>query len=98
MPRLRSSEPGSTNGGALESEKFDFSAPAELFPRKHVTKPKQIGYMRFATAAEAIRYAIEKVPPELLLGTSLLVADERYLGKDIRKLYNDAAYPLYRPT
>lgn len=88
--------PDAVTGGALESEEFDFGAPAELFPRKHATKPKQIGYLRFANAAEAIRYAIEVVPPPLLAGTSMLVGDERFIGKDIRKLYDNAAYPLYR--
>ncbi|MFZ1989640.1 MAG: hypothetical protein WAW96_07685 [Alphaproteobacteria bacterium] len=96
MPRSREIETDPASDGALELEKFDFSAPAELFPRKHASKPKQIGYLRFASAAEAIRHAIEVVPPTLLIGTSMLVGDERYIGKDIRKLYDNADYPLYR--
>ena len=70
---------------------------AELFPRKHANKPKQVGYLPFASAAEAIRYAIERLPPALLVGTSLWVGGRRYTGVAIRTLYDDAAYPLNRP-
>ncbi|MFZ1989067.1 MAG: hypothetical protein WAW96_04780 [Alphaproteobacteria bacterium] len=77
-------------------EKFDYGAPAELFARKHATKPKQIDYVRFARASDAIQHAVESVPAKLLLGTWLLVGGHRYSGKAIRALYDDAAYPLYR--
>ena len=90
------SEAEALTGGALEVQKFDFGAPAELFPLKHASRPKQIGYLRFSNAAEAIRHAVEIVPPPLLIGTSMLVGDRRYVGKDIRKLYDNAEYPLYR--
>jgi hypothetical protein len=82
--------------GALELDRFDFGAPAELFPRKHASKPKQIGYLRFTSAAEAVRHAIEVLPSPLLIGTSMIVDGQRYIGKDIRKLYDDAGYPLHR--
>jgi hypothetical protein len=36
---------------------FDYSAPAELFLAKR-TKSSRENYRRFATAAEAIRYAV----------------------------------------
>jgi hypothetical protein len=38
---------------------FDYNAPAELFLAKR-TKSRRENYRRFATAAEAIRYAAEK--------------------------------------
>jgi hypothetical protein len=37
---------------------FDYNAPAELFLAKP-TKTSRESYRRFATAAEAIRYAVE---------------------------------------
>jgi hypothetical protein len=37
---------------------FDYNAPAELFLAK-CTKNGRENYRRFATAAEAIRYAVE---------------------------------------
>ena len=37
---------------------FDYSAPAELFLAKPM-KGSRTKYRRFATAAEAIRYAVE---------------------------------------
>jgi hypothetical protein len=58
---------------------FDYGVPAELFParnRKYRRQP--FGYRRFARAADAIRFAIEELPPELLLGTFLEVDGERY--------------------
>ncbi len=45
---------------------FDYNAPAELFLSKRA-KDSRIKYRRFATAAEALRYAIEELrtPPSL---------------------------------
>jgi hypothetical protein len=37
---------------------FDYNAPAELFLAKR-TKSSRENYRRFATAAKAIRYAVE---------------------------------------
>jgi len=47
---------------------FNYSAGAELFPliRRKFTKGP-VGYRRFTSAAEAIRFAIEELPPDLLL-------------------------------
>jgi hypothetical protein len=41
------------------------------------------GYGRFARAADAIRFAIEELPPELLLATQIKVAGERFDGDEI---------------
>jgi hypothetical protein len=45
-------------------------------------------------AADAVRFAIEELPPELLSGAVLEVDGERYVGDDIRRLYDSADFPL----
>jgi hypothetical protein len=48
---------------------FDYGAPAELFMAKRKGGSRQpLGYRRFATAAEAIRFAIEDFPTMRTLG------------------------------
>jgi hypothetical protein len=45
-----------------------------------------------ARAADAVRFAIEELPPELLLGAVLEVEGDRYVGGDIRRLYDSADF------
>jgi len=75
---------------------FDYNAPAELFPTRNKKGHRLIGYRRFDTAAEAIRFAIEVMASDLLLGAVLEVEDERLNSHRIRELYDSAAYPLAR--
>jgi len=75
---------------------FDYSAPADLFPSRSKKGNRPVGYRRFDTAAEAIRYAIEIMPSDFLLGTVMEVDDERLDGPRIRELYDSTAYPLVR--
>jgi hypothetical protein len=76
---------------------FDFSKQAELFPtRARKSKPGTISYKRFARAADAIRFAIEELPLELLVGACLEVDEVRFNFHDIRQLYDDVDYPLAR--
>jgi hypothetical protein len=74
---------------------FDFNAPAELFPTPS-RKGRPMGYRRFDTAADAIRFAIEELSPELLIGAQLEVEEERFDSEGIRRLYERADYPLAR--
>jgi len=76
---------------------FDYNAAAELFPtRRRVSRRQSLGYKRFARAAQAIRFAIEDVPPELLVGACLEVDEQRYGSDAIRRLYESDEYPLAR--
>ena len=75
----------------------NYDAEAELFPprgRKFGTSP--MGYKRFDSAAEAIRFAIEELPAELLRGAYLEVEEDRFDGSAIRRFYESEAYPLQR--
>jgi Arc/MetJ-type ribon-helix-helix transcriptional regulator len=72
---------------------FDYSAPAELFLAKR-TKSGRENYRRFATAAEAIRYAVEDLQTPKAFGAWLQVGDERFNSSEIQRLYEADDYPL----
>jgi hypothetical protein len=76
---------------------FDYGVEAELFPalnRKY--RRQSLGYRRFVRAGDAVRFAIEELPPELLLGAFLEVDGERYGSEQIRRLYDSNDFPLPR--
>jgi hypothetical protein len=76
---------------------FDYASPAELFMTKRKGGSRQpLVYRRFASAAEAIRFAIEDFPAVQTLGVWLQVGDERFDSDDIQRLYQNDDYPLRR--
>ena len=74
---------------------FDDDAPAELFLSKRLGNTRE-KYRRFATAAEAIRYAVEDLRTPKAFGAWLQV-DERFNSDQIQSLYDDGDYPLRKP-
>jgi hypothetical protein len=76
--------------------KFDYSAPAELYPSRRYAKSSQGLYRRFGTATEAIRHLMEELPTIAVAGSFLEVGDDRYDGVAIRHLYESGDYPLQR--
>ena len=78
-------------------ETFDFDMSAELFSCRASNGRRQpLTYRRFERAAQAVRFAIEDLPPQFLVGTYLEVDELRYGGAEIRRLYASARYPLPR--
>jgi hypothetical protein len=75
---------------------FDFNAPADLFPSRAKKGNRPVRYRRFDSAAKAIRFAIEEMPSDFLLGAILEVGEERVDGVGIRQLYESSDYPLPR--
>lgn len=76
---------------------INFDALAEFYlpkGRRHRNAP--LTYKRFERAAEAVRYALEEVPPDQLVGAFLEVEDDRFDSKGIRALYESDEYPLPR--
>ena len=72
---------------------FDYKTPAELFLSKRKGR-RRTKYRRFATAAEAIRYAVEDLPALRSLGAWMQVGDERFNSDEIQRLYDSSDYPL----
>ena len=52
---------------------------------------------QFATAAEAIRYAVEDLRTSRAFGAWLQVGDERFNSSQIQRLYEANDYPLRKP-
>jgi len=76
---------------------FDYGLPAELImaKRKGGARSRLIS-RRFATAAEAIRFAVEDFPALRALGAWMQVRDKRFNGEDIHRLYQSQQFPLRR--
>jgi len=58
---------------------FDYGASAELFmPKRRSGARQPLSYRRLATAAEAIRFAVEELPGVRTLGAWMQVGEERF--------------------
>jgi len=75
-------------------DKFDYSAPAELFPARNRKAPKKFTYRRFDHAVDAIRFAVEELPAPQLLGAFIEIDEQRLGHQDIQALYDSENYPL----
>jgi hypothetical protein len=78
---------------------LDYNSPAELFmPKGKGTGGRRspITYRRFATAAEAIRFAVEEFRVVRTLGAWMQVGEERFNSDEIYRLYDSKDYPLRR--
>jgi len=64
--------------------------------RSRATYRNALAYRRFATGAEAIRFAIEELSSDALAATVLVVNGDRHNPAAISALYASAAYPLCR--
>ncbi len=78
-------------------EQFNFMDPADLFVGgSRILSRFSMSYRRFATGAEAVRYAIELQGAEKLVATVMEVDEARFDAAAIRRLYDCDAYPLPR--
>lgn len=76
---------------------FDYAAAAEVFiTAGGFSRGAPMTYRRFSTAAAAIRFAIEEVPPTLLVRATMEVSENRFDHQAIQTLYESDAYPLRR--
>ena len=76
---------------------FDYEAAAELFSARNREFNRQLtGYRRFDIAAEALRFAIEELPPKSLLGACLEVEKKRFDSDAMHRLYDSTDFPLAR--
>lgn len=76
--------------------RFDYGAPAELFPSRSKAGKSRSRYMRFDSAAEALRFVIEEMPAPALPGAYLVVDERRFGVEEMRCLYESAGFPLAR--
>lgn len=77
---------------------MNWSAPAELYSSHATLISRNSRYMRFPSAVEAIRFAVEEMPRTTLRGVAIECGDERYAGETIRALYYAPDYPLHCRT
>ena len=75
---------------------FDYSSPAELYLSRR--GGRHTDYRRFATAAEAIHYAVEELRTRRSLTAWMQVGDERFDKGEIQPTVYDGDYPPGKST
>ncbi len=81
----------------VEAVLFNSSPEVDMFRARGRKSGRQpVGYRRFVRASDAIRFAIEELPPELLAEAYLEVDEARFDRCGIRHLYESIEYPLVR--
>ena len=65
---------------------FDYSSPAELFLAGR--RGRHTDYRRFATAAEAIGYAVKELRARRSLSAWMQVGEDRFNKEEINRLYD----------
>lgn len=78
------------------SAAIDWAEAADFYIKTSNFKSANSRYSRFASVAEAVRYAIETIEPAALRGVVIEFGDERHEGEAIRALYDAADFPLER--
>ena len=82
---------------SVDAKPFDYEAVVELFPTRSRKFNRQLArYQRFDRAADALRFAIEELPPQLFQGAYLEVEEERFNSNEMRRLYDSTDFPLAR--
>jgi hypothetical protein len=71
--------------------------PSTIAPLLNYSKGCRTKYRRFATAAEALRFAVEELRIPKAYGAWLEVGDERFDSTEIQRLYAAGNYPLRKP-
>ena len=66
---------------------FDYNSPAELYLSRR--RGRHTDYRRFATAAEAIRYAVEELRARRSLSAWMQVGEDRFNKEEINRLYDE---------
>lgn len=75
---------------------FDYATKAGLYHQLRMGRSAPMSFRRFETSAEAIKYAVEELSPVMFHGAVLETEDDRFESKQIRLLYENAAFPLER--
>jgi hypothetical protein len=73
---------------------FDYSSPAELYLSRR--RGRHTDYRRFATAAEAIHYAVEELRARRSISAWMQVGDARFSKNEINRLYDDAVAHAFK--
>lgn len=84
-----------TNQALATGPEFDYAAHAEVYIGRGVRNRPGLHFKGFDTAAEAIRYIMERPRAGGEIST-LECDDERYGPAEIARLYHDSRYPLPR--